>query len=154
VVARVDADYVRTTAEVAAERILCTHPRLSGFFAANDLIALGVADALRSAGKTADVKIIGLDGIAEALDALRSGSINATVSQYPYVLAIPICNEADGGRGVRRGGPWRQAAVKSRRSNRSGDQLQRHTRDRAFPPPLPRLLGPLGAHPPQPALVP
>jgi ribose transport system substrate-binding protein len=93
-VARADADYVRTTAEVAAERILHTHPRLSGFFAVNDEMALGVADAVRSAGKTGAVKIIGLDGIPEALDAVRAGSISATVSQYPYVMgemAVEAC---------------------------------------------------------------
>jgi ABC-type sugar transport system substrate-binding protein len=94
VVARVDADYVRSTAEVAAERILHAHPQLSGFFAVNDEMALGVADAVRSAGKTADVKIIGVDGIPEALDAVRAGSISATVSQYPYVMgemAVEAC---------------------------------------------------------------
>lgn len=94
VVARVDADYVRTTAEAATERILHAHPRLSGVFAVNDLMALGVADAVRSAGKTGDVAIIGVDGITEALDAVRDGSISATVSQYPYVMgemAVEAC---------------------------------------------------------------
>jgi ribose transport system substrate-binding protein len=94
VVARVDADYVRTTAEVAAGRILHAHPHLSGFFAVNDEMALGVADALRSAGRTGDVAIIGVDGIPEALDAVRAGSMSATVSQYPYVMgqmAVEAC---------------------------------------------------------------
>jgi ABC-type sugar transport system substrate-binding protein len=86
VVARVNADYDRTTAEIAAERILRAHPRISGFFAANDLMALGIADALGAAGRTGRVRIIGLDGIAEALDAVRAGSLSATVSQYPYVM--------------------------------------------------------------------
>ena len=94
VVARVNAGYVRTTAEVAATRILRTHPHLSGFFAANDLMALGTADAVRSLSKPEPVKIIGVDGIAEALDAVRSGSLSATVSQYPYVMgrmAVEAC---------------------------------------------------------------
>jgi ABC-type sugar transport system substrate-binding protein len=94
VVARVDADYDRTTAEAAAERLLHSHPQLSGFFAVNDEMALGVADAVRSAGKTAAVRIIGMDGIPEALDAVRAGSISATVSQYPYVMgemAVEAC---------------------------------------------------------------
>jgi len=78
-------NYDRTTAEAAAERILFAHPRLSGFFAVNDEMALGVADAVGSAGKSGAVKIIGVDGIPEALDAVRLGSISATVSQYPYV---------------------------------------------------------------------
>jgi ABC-type sugar transport system substrate-binding protein len=96
-VARADADYVRTTAEVDAGRILHTHPHLSGFFAVNDEMALGVADAVRSEGKTGDVTIIGLDGIPEALDAVRAGSISATVSQYPYVMgqmAVEACAAA------------------------------------------------------------
>jgi ribose transport system substrate-binding protein len=97
VVARVDADYNRTKAEIAAERILRAHPRLSGFFAASDNMALGIADALRAAGKTGKVEIIGLDGSADALDAVRAGSISATVSQYPYVMgqmAVEACAAA------------------------------------------------------------
>ncbi len=100
VVERVDADYARAPAEVAAERILHTHPHLSGFFAVNDEMALGVADAVRSAGKTGVVKIIGVDGIPEGLDAVRSGSISATVSQYPYVMgqmAVEACVAASRG---------------------------------------------------------
>ena len=100
VVARVNADYNRTKAEIAAERILRTHPRLSGFFAASDNMALGIADAVDAAGRTGTVRIIGLDGIAEALDAVRAGSISATVSQYPYVMgqmAVEACAAAAGG---------------------------------------------------------
>ncbi|HWI74632.1 MAG TPA: substrate-binding domain-containing protein [Baekduia sp.] len=94
VVARTNADYNRTKAEIAAEQMLRAHPRIAGFFAASDLMALGIADALRAAGKTGKVRIIGLDGIAEALDAVASGAISATVSQYPYVMgemAIEAC---------------------------------------------------------------
>jgi ribose transport system substrate-binding protein len=97
VVASVNADYDRTTAEIAADRILRTYPHLSGFFAADDLMALGVADSVSAEGKTGKVKIIGMDGIAEALDAIRAGSISATVSQYPYVMgqmAVEACAAA------------------------------------------------------------
>jgi ribose transport system substrate-binding protein len=103
VIARVNADYDRTKAEIAAESILLTHPRISGFFAANDLMALGIADAVGAEGKTGTVRIIGLDGIAEALDALRTGSIDATVSQYPYVMgqmAVEACAAAARGAGL------------------------------------------------------
>jgi ABC-type sugar transport system substrate-binding protein len=94
VVARANADYRRTKAQIVAEQILRDHPRLSGFFAASDLMALGAADAVRAAGRTRQVKIIGLDGIPQALDAIRVGSIHATVSQYPYVMgqmAVEAC---------------------------------------------------------------
>jgi ribose transport system substrate-binding protein len=94
VVERVSADYIRATADSVASRILRVHPHISGFFAVNDLMALGVADAVRSAAETRGVTIIGVDGIAEALDAIRAGSISATVSQYPYVMgqmAVEAC---------------------------------------------------------------
>jgi ABC-type sugar transport system substrate-binding protein len=94
VVARVVADYRRDTAERAAERLLRKPPRLSGFFAANDLMALGIADAARLAHRTSDITIIGVDGIPEALDAIRRGAMTATVSQYPYVMgqmAVEAC---------------------------------------------------------------
>jgi ABC-type sugar transport system substrate-binding protein len=94
VVARVTANYRRDTAELAAERLLHARPHLSGFFAVNDLMALGVASAVRAAGNTGEIEIIGVDGIAEALDAIDDGSISATVSQYPYVMgrmAVEAC---------------------------------------------------------------
>jgi ABC-type sugar transport system substrate-binding protein len=94
VVARVGADYDRAKATLVAERILHLHPHLSGFFAVNDEMALGVADAVRSAGKTGRVAIIGVDGIPDALDAVGNGSISATVSQYPHVMgqmAVEAC---------------------------------------------------------------
>jgi ribose transport system substrate-binding protein len=94
VVARVDADYDRAKADLAAERIIHLHPHLAGFFAVNDEMALGVADAVRAAGMTGSVMIIGVDGILDALDAVRNGSITATVSQYPFVMgqmAVEAC---------------------------------------------------------------
>jgi ribose transport system substrate-binding protein len=94
VVARANADYVQAKAELAATEMLRRHPRLAGIFAANDLMALGAADAVRTAGRSGEVAIVGLDGIAEALDAIRRGSISATVSQYPYVMgrmAVEAC---------------------------------------------------------------
>ena len=94
VVARMNAGYIRVKAELTATQMLREHPQLAGIFAANDLMALGAADAIEAAGKTGKVAIIGLDGIAEALDAIRTGSMSATVSQYPYVMgrmAVEAC---------------------------------------------------------------
>jgi len=94
VVTRANAGYVRVNAETAAAEMLRKHPQIAGFFAANDLMALGAADAVGAAGRTGEVKIIGMDGITEALDAIRSGEMSATVSQYPYVMgrmAVEAC---------------------------------------------------------------
>jgi ABC-type sugar transport system substrate-binding protein len=97
VVARVNADYNRTKAQIAAARILRAHPRLSAFFAVSDSMTLGVADALRGLGKTGQIKVVGHDGNPEALDQVRTGSISADVSQYPYVMgqmAVEACAAA------------------------------------------------------------
>ena len=67
------------------------------FFAVNDDMALGVADALRAAGRSGAARVIGVDGIAEAIEAVRTGALDATVSQYPYVMgamAIEACTAA------------------------------------------------------------
>jgi ABC-type sugar transport system substrate-binding protein len=96
-IARETADYDRTKAEFSADRLLRSHPSIAGFFAANDDMALGVADALRAAGRTGSVRVIGVDGIAEAMDAIRTGALDATVSQYPYVMgamAVEACTAA------------------------------------------------------------
>jgi ribose transport system substrate-binding protein len=93
-VARVNADYNRTKAQIAAERILRAHPRLSGFFAVSDSMVLGIADTLGGAGKSGKVRVIGHDGTVAVLEHIREGSISADASQYPYVMgqmAVEAC---------------------------------------------------------------
>ena len=100
IVARVAADFDRTRARLAAGRLMRDRPALDGFFAANDIMALGIADALRASRKRSTVKVIGIDGIPDALDAIRQGSISATVAQYPYVMgqmAVDACVAATRG---------------------------------------------------------
>jgi ribose transport system substrate-binding protein len=92
-VARLNAGYDRERAQLAARRILNEHPRVAGFFAANDVMALGIADAVQAAGK-GRVAVFGMDAIPAALDAIRSGQMTGTVAQYPYVMgrmAIEAC---------------------------------------------------------------
>jgi ribose transport system substrate-binding protein len=103
IVARVIADYDRAEAQLAARKILHQHPNLTGFFAANDLMALGIADAVQSAGRVHAVHIIGVDAIPPALDAVRAGRLTGTVAQYPYVMgrmAIEACIAAAHGKAV------------------------------------------------------
>ena len=86
VVESVSADWDREKALTAADTILRAHPDLKGFFAANDQMALGVERAVQGAGKGDEVKVIGLDGITDALKSIAAGQLTATVSQYPYVV--------------------------------------------------------------------
>jgi ABC-type sugar transport system substrate-binding protein len=94
VVATVAADFERDKAGRAAADLLRADPRIDGFFAVNDLMALGVADALHAARRQGQVKVVGFDGIPQALAAVARGSMSATVAQYPYTmgqLAIEAC---------------------------------------------------------------
>jgi ABC-type sugar transport system substrate-binding protein len=94
VVATIAADFERGKARQAAAALLRTDPRVAGFFAVNDLMALGAADAVRAAGRQGDVDVIGFDGIPQALAAVGRGSLSATVAQYPYTmgqLSVEAC---------------------------------------------------------------
>jgi ABC-type sugar transport system substrate-binding protein len=94
VVTKIAADFERKKARLAAADLLRTDPRIDGVFAVNDLMALGVADAVRAVGRQGDVKVIGFDGIPQALAAVERGALSGTVAQYPYTmgqLAIEAC---------------------------------------------------------------
>src|SRR5215212_8089647 len=54
---------------------------LIGGISADDDMALGIARAVANAGKTGDVAIIGVDGIEDALKAVESGDLTASVAQ-------------------------------------------------------------------------
>jgi ABC-type sugar transport system substrate-binding protein len=96
----VSADWDRRKAMFAAETLLREEPGIAGFFAANDQMALGVAEAVAKAGRRGRVAVVGVDGIREALDAIERGAMSATVSQYPYTigrLGVEACLAAASG---------------------------------------------------------
>jgi len=86
VVTEVAADWDREKAFTAADDIIRANPDLGGFFAANDIMALGIERAVLSAGKGGQIQVIGLDGIVDALKSIEAGQLTATVSQYPFVV--------------------------------------------------------------------
>jgi ABC-type sugar transport system substrate-binding protein len=82
----VAGDWDRAKALNAAEDIMRSNPDVKGFFAANDQMALGIAQAVKNAGKSGQIAIVGVDGIEDALKAIKAGDMSATVSQYPYTI--------------------------------------------------------------------
>jgi ABC-type sugar transport system substrate-binding protein len=97
------ADFDRERARLAAADLLCSRADPDGFFAVNDEMALGVAEAVRDSGRRGEVAVIGMDGIREALGAVRRGAMAATVAQYPYVmgrLAVEACLAAIAGKAL------------------------------------------------------
>ncbi len=75
------ADYERDRAMTETEAMLRVHPTLAGIFAANDEMGLGAAQAIANAGKSGQIKVVSIDGVKEALQAVQSGKLSGSVSQ-------------------------------------------------------------------------
>jgi ribose transport system substrate-binding protein len=84
VVAELPADSDRAKGQQVMEDVLTSKPTVKGVFAANDLMALGAAEAVKARGKTGQILIVGFDAIPEAAKAILSGSMAASVAQSPY----------------------------------------------------------------------
>jgi ribose transport system substrate-binding protein len=105
VVASVPGDWDIAKARDAAATILQQYPDLAGFYANNDGMALGIAEAVNAAGLKGDVMVIGTDGIEDAYNAIRSGDLTATVDSYPYLtgqVSVDVALRILGGQEVPR----------------------------------------------------
>ena len=76
------ANFDRAEGLNVTENVLQSNPEIKGIFAQNDEMALGAVRALGDQAGT-DVKIVGFDAIEDALKAIQSGKMNATVAQQP-----------------------------------------------------------------------
>jgi ABC-type sugar transport system substrate-binding protein len=50
-------------------------------------MALGVVRAVQESGATGKVIVVSVDGIPDAIEAVRQGSLAGTVAQYPDAMA-------------------------------------------------------------------
>ena len=57
---------------------------VKGIWAANDDMGTGALEALRAAGSAGHVPIVGIDGIKEAVLAVKSGEFACTISSGPF----------------------------------------------------------------------
>ncbi len=83
-VASVPGNWDANQAFAATQQILQQHPKIVGIYANNDTMAIGVAKAVQAAGKGSQVAVIGTDGVPEAVNDVRQGTMAATVSPLPY----------------------------------------------------------------------
>lgn len=68
--------YQRAPAREAFAAVLAAQPQVDAVLAANDIMAVGVLDALQAAGREAAV--VGVNAIPEAIAAIRAGRMLAT----------------------------------------------------------------------------
>ena len=84
IVATQTANYQRSEGLTVAQNILQANPELDAFLPMNDEMALGAVEAIRSAN--VDVLAIGIDGGADAIAAVKEGTLVATVAQQSKLM--------------------------------------------------------------------
>lgn len=85
VVAEQTANFDRAEALNVATNLLQSHPNATGIYAENDEMALGTIQALGAkAGK--EIKVVGFDGTADGMKAIKAGTMAGTIAQQPKEL--------------------------------------------------------------------
>ncbi len=83
IVADVDSGGTRDKANSDAGDILQAHKDLKGIFGINDDSALGALTAVKAAGMTGKIAVVGYDATPEARAAIKSGAMYGDAIQYP-----------------------------------------------------------------------
>jgi len=76
------ADWERSKAMAVTENFLQREPKLALVFACSDEMALGAAAAAKAHARE-DIFFLGIDGNPNAIDAIRSGDMTATLGVFP-----------------------------------------------------------------------
>ena len=80
-------DFTRDQGREVMESMLKDYDHIDGVFAHNDDMALGAIEAIKEAGLKPgeDIKIISVDGVRGALEAVLAGELNCTVECTPLL---------------------------------------------------------------------
>lgn len=78
----VDNDDIETARQQASV-VLKSHPDLSGYLCCDASGPIGIASAIKMAGKAGKVKVFGMDGIKPILDAIKEGVIDSSSATIP-----------------------------------------------------------------------
>nr|WP_309692828.1 sugar ABC transporter substrate-binding protein [Armatimonas sp.] len=81
------ANWETDQASKIAAAMLTAHPDIKALLCANDSMALGAVAAVKAAGKTGQVLIVGFDNIGAIQALIKSGSVLCTVDQHGDQLA-------------------------------------------------------------------
>ena len=78
----IDNDDIET-ARQQASAVLVSHPDLSGYLCCDASGPIGIATAIKKAGKAGKVKVVSMDGIKPILDAIKEGVIESSSATIP-----------------------------------------------------------------------
>jgi ribose transport system substrate-binding protein len=93
----VGVQYDQDSASIAAQVTLAAlqkNPNIVGIFATNLFSAEGAATAVRQAGKSGKVKIVGFDADPDQITALKQGTVQALIAQSPYTIGTDAVDQA------------------------------------------------------------
>jgi ribose transport system substrate-binding protein len=85
VVTKQPADFDRAKGLSVMENIIQSNKDIQGVFAQNDEMALGAVKALQAAGLK-NVIVVGFDATDDAMNAVKAGTMAATVQQQPELI--------------------------------------------------------------------
>ncbi|OLD42501.1 MAG: D-ribose ABC transporter substrate-binding protein [Armatimonadetes bacterium 13_1_40CM_3_65_7] len=80
------ADFDRAKGLTVMENILQAQKKIDAVFAQNDEMALGAIQAIAAAKREKAMFVVGFDAIADALAAIKAGTMAATIAQQPKVM--------------------------------------------------------------------
>lgn len=84
----------RAKSLAVAEDLLTAHPDLGAVFASNEPGSVGAAQALKSRGLTAKVRLVGFDSSPTLVEDLKAGAIDALVVQDPFNIGYTAVKTA------------------------------------------------------------
>lgn len=93
----VGVQYDQDSASVAAQvtsAALQKNPDIVGIFATNLFSAEGAATAIRQAGKSGQVKVVGFDAEPDEITALQGGTVQALIAQQPFQIGQDAVQQA------------------------------------------------------------
>jgi ribose transport system substrate-binding protein len=71
-----------------AAAMISEHPEIKALLCANDSMALGALAAVKAAGRSGEIAIVGFDNITAIRQAIRDGAVLATADQHADQLAV------------------------------------------------------------------
>jgi ribose transport system substrate-binding protein len=88
IVSSQSASWETDRANQVVSALITEKPDLKGILCANDSMALGAVAALKSAGKSDQIRVVGFDNISAVQQLIKEGKILATVDQHGDQLAV------------------------------------------------------------------
>lgn len=77
-----------------AKAMIQAHPKIKGFFGANEGSAIGVLNAVKELNKESSIKVVGYDSGKQQLDAISSGTEAGAITQDPIGIGYKAVEAA------------------------------------------------------------